>query len=173
MCSGLSPGREGAVGLGKGLRRADVVPLARDTPGVDGRPRIEPLDEPTRLVGVVSGLQVVAHEPERLARIEVERDPCQRAARLLRLLLEERQPIIAVELDRVVAADPLEIADVVHTEHGSALLPREPPEWGQALAEEVVAREHEQVVIDPGPDDSAGPGRRSRRAWSARRRSRR
>src|SRR3954468_7523246 len=128
MCAGLSPGRERAIGLGKGLRRADVVPLARDTPGVDGRPRIEPLDEPTRLVGVVPGVQVLAHEPERLTRIEVERDPGQRAARLLGLLLEERQPLLIIELDRVVAANRLEIADVVDTEHGSALLPREPPE---------------------------------------------
>src|SRR4051812_16688248 len=109
MCAGLSPGREGAIGLGERLRRADVVPLAGDTPGVDGRPRIEPLDEPAGLVGVVPGIEVLAHEPERRARVEVERDPGQRAPWLLRLLLEERQPILAVELDRVVAADRLEI----------------------------------------------------------------
>src|SRR3954471_19124324 len=132
MCAGLSPGRESAIGLGERLRRADVVPLARDTPGVDGRPRIEPLDEPTRLVRVVPGVEVLAHEPERLARIEVERDPGQRAARLLRLLLEVREPVVLVELDRVVLTDRLQVADVVDAERRRPLRPRELSERSQA-----------------------------------------
>src|SRR3954451_20620747 len=98
MRAGLRRGRERAVSLGETLRRADVVPLARDTPAIDGRPRIEPLDQPARLVGVVPRVEVLAHEAERLERVEVEGDPGQRAARLLRLLLEERQPIPVVQL---------------------------------------------------------------------------
>src|SRR3954452_2744722 len=116
MCAGLSGGAEGAIGLGERLSRADVVPAAGDPPRVYGHPRVEPFDKPAGLVGVVSRLEVLAHEPERLARVEVERDPGQRAARLLRLLLEVREPVVLVELDRVVLTDRLQVADVVDAE---------------------------------------------------------
>src|SRR6185369_4940113 len=117
-------------------------------PRIDGLSRIEPLDEPSRLVWFVPAVEVLADEPERLARVEVERDPGERAAGLGRLLLEERQPVVLVELDRVVAADRLEIADVVDAEHRSALCRGELAERRQALAEEVVAGQDDQVVVD-------------------------
>ena len=45
-----------------------------------GCPRVEPLHEPARLVGVVPLREVVADEPQRPSGVEVERDPGQRAA---------------------------------------------------------------------------------------------
>src|SRR6185312_12796975 len=111
MCAGLSPATEGPVGLGQGLLRADVVPPPRDAPAVDRRPRIEPLDETPRLVRIVPLGEVLRHEAEHRAWVEVERDAGQRAARLVRLFLEQRDSIVAVELDHGVAPDRFEVAD--------------------------------------------------------------
>src|SRR5690242_4476523 len=113
MRAGLSPAAERLVRLGERLLRADVVPASRNAPAVDGRARVEPLDEPTWLVRVVPFGQVFGHELERRARIEVERNAGERAARLVGLLLQPRDAVVGIELDHGVAPDRVQVADVV------------------------------------------------------------
>ena len=101
------------------------------------------------LVGVVSVGEVLADQRQRVARIEVEGDAGERRARLLRLLLEVRDPAVRVDLDRVVAAaDELEIAHVVDGEQRCATLPRDTSEVAERLREEVVSRHDDEVVVD-------------------------
>ncbi len=51
--------RKDAIGFLERLRGADVVPLSGQPPGVDGRARVEPLDQASRLVGVVVLRQIL------------------------------------------------------------------------------------------------------------------
>src|SRR5215218_10504450 len=113
MCAGLSPACECLVGLDQRFLRADVEPAARNAPAVDRSARIQPLYEPPGLIRVVSLLEILPHEPQRRARIEVERDPGQRAPRLLGLLLEPDNPVVAVELDHRIPSNCVDVADVV------------------------------------------------------------
>src|SRR5215211_7041650 len=148
MCAGLSPACERLVGLGQRLLRADVEPAAGHTPAVDRSPRVQPLDEPPGLVRVVSVLEVLPHEPQRRPRVEVERDTRQGAARLLGLLLQPRDAVVAVELDHRVATNGVEVSHVVDAERRASLLEREDRKRRDALAEEVVSGQDEEIVVE-------------------------
>ena len=69
-----------------------------------------------------------------------------------RLLDEERDPVVGVELDDSVAGGELEIAAVVDGDGARVLAGApEPHVVGEPEVEEVVAGHDEQVVVDPGP----------------------
>src|SRR5262249_27731193 len=139
--AGSASGERGehAVRLVERLLRADVEPDARHAPGVERGSRVEPLDEAARLIRIVPLVQISADERQRLARVEVQRDPGERRSRMPRLLLEEDDPPVAVDVDRVVLPDRLEVADVVDGEDRRLQLAGRVAEAAEGLAEQVVA----------------------------------
>src|SRR5215208_551557 len=148
MRARLSPACKRLVGLGQRLLRADVEPAAGHTPAVDRSPRVQPLDEPPGLVRVVSVLKVLAHEPQRRPRVEVERNARQGAARPLGLLLQPRDAVVAVELDHRIATNGVEVPDVIHAKRRATFRQREDRKRRDALAEEVVSGQDEEVVVE-------------------------
>ena len=107
---------------------------------------MEPLDQPTRLVRVVA-LGQVAADRERLTRIEVERDAHQRRGSGRRLLLEERDAAVVIDLHLVVLGHFSDVTDVTDGEQGRAPSARTPG-LEDVRREQVVPGHDDDVVVD-------------------------
>src|SRR3954465_9335185 len=115
LIEGAAPGDgrrlcENAIGFFEGLPGADVVPHAGNCPRIHRHFRIEPLDQPAGLVGVVAFADVLTDKWHGGPGIVVESDACESAGRLLRFLLKKGNTSRSVDVDGVVFFDLLEVA---------------------------------------------------------------
>jgi hypothetical protein len=133
---------------------ADVEPPFGEAIGVNGLAFVQPCDHAAGLVGRVARLDVFRDQRHVLAVVEVGRGRSERRPWVLRLLDEGDDAVVRVDVDDPVARRELERADVADCDHArDALRAPECDEVGEAELEEVVARDHEQVVVDPGALD--------------------
>src|SRR5205807_9214110 len=124
-------------------------------------------DEPPGLVRHVPFVEVATDQRHMRTVVDVRRGGGERRLRLLGLLDEREHALALVQLDDPVLPRELATADVVDGD-GARLPPAVPPadEVREARVEEVVAADHEQVLvlepcaIDDELDvaDRAGPG---------------
>ena len=118
---------------------------------VDGLAAVQPGDEPSRLVRRVAFVQVTPDERHVLPVVEVRRG---RTSVLVGSEGFSSKPtirVVLVELDDAVVRRQLEVAAVVDREGASDALHL--PECGKTVqleVEQVVAGDHEQVVVAPG-----------------------
>ena len=139
---------ENSVGLLEGFLRANVVPRAGHAPRVNRHPRVEPLDQPTGLVGVVSVGEVLVDERQHRPGIVIKRNTDQRRLWRSRFLLKTGDATVGIRLDDAVLGGLLQAADVVHAEHGGVLLRAQPAVIAKFVAEQIVAGNHDNVVVD-------------------------
>lgn len=139
--------RKDPVGFLQRFLGADVVPEAGDGPGVDGSTGVKPLDEAAGLVGVVAFFDVLFDEGQRFFGIVVEGNAGQGAGGDFGFFFEVGDFAGGVDADGVVFFDLFEAADVVNGEDGSFFLAGEFAEIFDALAEEVVASDDDEVVV--------------------------
>ena len=140
--------RKDPVGLGEGFLGTDVVPDARNAPGHHRGAWIEPLDQASRLVGIVALGDVLADRGQVPARVVVQSDPDPRAGRFGRFLHKTGDAPRPIDVDDAVLAGLFQAAHVIDPEHrpilGSAVIAEAP----ETLVEEVVTGHHNQVVIE-------------------------
>src|SRR5471032_2884113 len=133
---------------------SDVEPLPVEPVAVDRLALVEPRDEAARLVRRVALVEKAADQRQVLARIEIRRRRRECRGRIVRLLDEEFDSIVVSQLDDAVLRRELEVAAVVDRD-GGGRAPTAPisNEVDEAIVEEVVARNDEQIVIDAATFD--------------------
>ncbi len=139
--------RENLVGFLQRFLRADVEPQAGHAPSENGRARVKPLHEASGLVGVVALGDVLLDERDGGLGIIIQRNAGEGAGRRLGFFLEERNLAGAVSGNGIVFFDLFQIADVVEREDGRIFLAAEFPEFLEFVAEKIVARHDDQIVV--------------------------
>src|SRR5579872_4851449 len=76
---------EDSIGFFQTFLLANVKPDSGDAPSVNGRARIEPLNQPARLVGVVAFGDVFLNQRKRRLGVKIKRDASDGAGRVLGL----------------------------------------------------------------------------------------
>ena len=133
------------------------MPLAAEAIPVHRHPGVEPGDEVPRGIGRVPLLQVLREQLDVLGAVEIGGGRREVALRLRRLLLEADEAVIAVELHHAVVSEQVAVGHFVDRDRAAALRAPELDEVGQRVADQVVARDHEQVVArEPGLLDNEG-----------------
>ena len=135
------------VRLFQSFLRADVEPQAGHAPGIDGRARVKPLHEAAGLVGIVALGDVLLDERNGRLRIIIKRDAGERAGGIFWLFLEEGDLAGGVGGDGIIFFDLLEITHVIDGERRRIFREAEFSELAQFLAEQIVAGDHDQIVI--------------------------
>src|SRR6266511_1690687 len=132
------------------LAIADVVPLPFEAVGIDRGTAVEPGDEVPRLVARIALVEVRGEETDMLAVVEVRGGGAECRRRMLGLLDEADDPVVLVDIDDAVLLRQLGIANVEDRDAARAG-PRSPVRLvvRERVVEEVVARDHEQLVVDP------------------------
>ena len=105
------------------------------------------MHEPAGLVRVVALVDVLLDQRQRGLRVIIEGDARDGAPGVLRFLLEEGDLAGGVDGDRVVILDFIEVAHVVNRQDRGIPLPAEPAERVQPLAEKIIRRHHNNVVV--------------------------
>ena len=139
---------EDFVGFFEAFFGADVEPDAWDAPGIDGGAGVEPLDETAGLVGVVAFGDVLADEGKGGLGIIVEGDAGQGAGWVLGFFFEEGDFAGGVEGNGVVFFDFFEAADIINGQNGGVASAAVAAKIFEALAEEVVAGDDDEIVLD-------------------------
>ena len=135
------------VGLEQLLRVADVEPRLAEAEAVHGLALAEPRDVPPGRVGRVALVEVALEQRDVLAREEVRRRRDDVALRMLGLLLHADDPVVLVELDDAVERRERRVGELVDGERAPvALRAPELDVVGERELEQVVGRDHEQVV---------------------------
>src|SRR5205807_958857 len=79
------------------------------------------------------------------------------ALRLIGLLLEANDPVILVELDDAVMLQEVAVSDLLECDRTAPFLPPKLDVVGERVADQVVAGDHEQVLIyEPRSVDREG-----------------
>src|SRR6266540_1947400 len=128
---------------------ADVEPLAGEAIAVDARPRVEPGDEVAGLIGRIPLGQVGAQQREVLAVVQVRGDRNQVRRGTLGLLLEADDAVVRIELDDAVLTHELPHGMVVDGDRAAVLASPEVDVRREAEVEEVVARDHQELLAFP------------------------
>src|SRR2546425_12294898 len=97
----LTP-RKNPVRFLQRLLRPDVVPVAGDGPRIDGQSRIEPLNQPARLVRIVALRDVLLDQWRHASWIKIERDADQSAGRLFWLFFKPSNSAFSIEINHAV-----------------------------------------------------------------------
>ena len=135
-----------AVGFNESFFAPDIKPDPRDAVSVDRNPRIEPLDEAARLIGIVPFGDVGRKLRDGFLGEIVKGDPRVGALGMSRLLFEMRDHPVGVHLDAVVFLDGLKVFHVVGGQDGGAAL-CEAGEPFQGLAEKIVSGDDNQIGV--------------------------
>src|SRR5262249_4162288 len=128
------------------LLAPDIIPSALDLVGLHRSAGVEPLDETSWLIRIVSRGNVSGEERQRLWCTIGKRDSSEVGFRFLRLFFEVRYPPVAIGLDLGIFFHRLEITHVISGERGGGTF-RLGCELGERLAEEIVACHYDERIF--------------------------